>query len=41
MSKVPIFNQKMADSIKPIRFSKPLKGQVSSLQGSGDLLRQI
>ena len=35
MSKMPIFDQSKADQIKPIRFSEPLTGQVSSLTGEG------
>ncbi len=38
MSKMPIFNQERASKIKPINFSKPLSGQVSSLTGSGVLI---
>ncbi len=41
MSKVPVFNQESADKIKRIQFSEPLKGQVSALNGSGDLLMKI
>ena len=38
MSKIPVFNQKQANKINPIHFSQPLKGQVSALKGTGDLL---
>ncbi len=41
MSKIPVFNQQRADKIKPVVFSKPLKGQVSELKSSGDLLMKI
>jgi cholesterol oxidase len=37
MSQLPIFNQERADKVKPIRFSHPLPGQVSTLTGDGDL----
>ncbi|MCP3675164.1 MAG: GMC family oxidoreductase [Gammaproteobacteria bacterium] len=35
MSKIPVYDQSKADQIKPIRFSKPLSGNVSSLTGEG------
>ena len=38
MSKTPVFDQERANKIKPINFSKPLSGQVSSLTGTGDLI---
>jgi len=41
MSKLPVFNQQRADTIKPILFSKMLDGQVSALNGSGDLSQKI
>lgn len=41
MSQVPVFNKEVATRIKPIHFSKPLKRQVSALNGSGDLLKKI
>ena len=41
MSKLPVFNQQRAEKIKPICFSMPLTGQVSTLSGEGDLLAEI
>jgi cholesterol oxidase len=41
MSKIPVFNQMRANKIKAVHFSVPLKGQVSSLKGTGDLLKNI
>ncbi|MFV0576514.1 MAG: GMC oxidoreductase [Vibrio sp.] len=41
MSRVPVFNEERAAQIKPIHFSKPLKGQVSALDGEGDLIAMI
>ncbi len=41
MSRVPVFNQERASSIKPVLFSKPLDGQVSALTGMGDLMKVI
>lgn len=41
MSKVPMFDSLRAAAIKPVQFSSPLKGQVSALNGEGDLLRHI
>ena len=37
MSQLPIFNRERAEKVKPIRFSHPLPGQVSTLTGEGDL----
>lgn len=41
MSQVPVFDQERAEKIKPIRFSRPLAGQVSALTGEGDLLKAV
>ena len=41
MSKLPIFNQERADTIKPVLFSAMFEGQVSNLTGSGDLSKEI
>ena len=41
MSKIPVFNQEAADKIKRVHFSEPLTGQVSALDGTGDLLKEI
>lgn len=41
MSRVPVFNEERAAKIKPIHFSEPLKGQVSDLKGSGDLITML
>ena len=40
MTKIPVFDETRAAGIKPIRFSKPLPGQVSRLNGEGDLHKQ-
>ncbi len=37
MSQVPVFSEERAAKIKPIHFSQPLAGQVSQLNGIGDL----
>ncbi|HEB26906.1 MAG TPA: GMC family oxidoreductase [Porticoccus sp.] len=41
MSKLPVFNQQRANTIKPVIFSKPLDALVSDLDGEGDLLAAI
>jgi cholesterol oxidase len=41
MSQIPVFDQARAEKIKPIHFSEPLVGQVSSLTGDGDLYAEI
>lgn len=41
MSLVPVHDKDRAAKVKPIHFSKPLTGQVSTLTGSGDLLQNI
>ncbi len=41
MSKLPVFNQERADKIKPVLFSSMLDGQVSALNGTGDLCQKI
>jgi cholesterol oxidase len=41
MSKIPIADKEKAAKITPISFSVPLPGQVSSLTGSGDLIKVI
>ena len=41
MSKIPVFNQEAVDKIKRVHFSEPLTGQVSALDGTGDLLKEI
>lgn len=41
MSKVKIFDEEKAKTIKPILFSEPLTGQMSELTGSGDLRAKI
>lgn len=41
MSLLPIFDEERAAKIKPIYFSEPLKGQVSTLTGSGDLIARL
>ena len=37
MAQIPVLDEARAAGIKPIRFSKPLPGQVSQLNGEGDL----
>jgi cholesterol oxidase len=41
MSKIPVADKEKAAKITPISFSLPLPGQVSSLTGSGDLIKVI
>lgn len=41
MSQLPVYDRERANKIKPIRFSRPLPGQVSALTGEGDLLADI
>ncbi|WP_105901659.1 GMC oxidoreductase [Vibrio gangliei] len=41
MSLLPVFDEERAAKIKPILFSEPLKGQVSALTGSGDLIARL
>lgn len=41
MSQIPVFDEARASQIKPIHFSEPLTGQVSELQGSGDLIEVV
>ncbi len=41
MSQIPVFNKDRARQIKPIHFSEPLPGQVSSLTGEGDLYAEV
>jgi len=38
MSNIPVFDEGLANKIKPVLFSKPLEGQVSTLTGSGELI---
>ncbi|USE84508.1 GMC family oxidoreductase [Acinetobacter tibetensis] len=37
MSQIPVFSEEKASQIKRIQFSQPLAGQVSELDGTGDL----